>query len=125
MTITKNERGIFWATAADISSDQTSNPLDMKGAKMVALQAIVSGTATLVGPIYVQGSMDYSAAPTAPTWVTLEDSAGAPITAATLASGAGPYSDGGVTEICWPWIRFFFDRTSGTGTINAYVTVCE
>ena len=125
MTITKNERGAFWTTAANITSDQTSGALDMRGSTRLALQAIVSGTATLVGPIYVQGSMDYVDASASGTWTTLEDSSGNAITAATLASGAAGYSDGGVTEITWPFVRFFFDFTSGAGTITAYVTVLE
>lgn len=125
MTITKNERGVFWTTAANITTDQTSPVLDMRGSTKLALQAIVSGTATLVGPIRVQGSMDYVASTVAGTWTNLEDSSGNAITAATLASGAGGYSDGGVSEITWPFVRFFFDVTSGAGTITSYVTVLE
>jgi hypothetical protein len=125
MTITKNERGAFWTSAVNIAADDRSSPLDMKGARNLALQVDVTGTATLVGAVYVEGSMNYVSPASLGTWVALEDSAGNPLTAATIASGAGPYSDGGVSDIHWPWVRFFFDRTSGTGTITGYVTVSE
>ena len=125
MTITKNERGAFWTTAANITADDRSGVLDMKGATKLALQIDITGTATLVGPVYVEGSMNYVSAASMGTWIALEDSSGNPVTAATIASGAGPYSDGGVVDITWPYVRFFFDRTSGAGTITGYVTLSE
>jgi hypothetical protein len=116
----KHEYGAFNATSANISDDHTTTSIDMRGYSKIALQAVVSGTATLVGPIYLQGSMDGGT-----TWTTIEDAGGTAVTGATLASGAGGYSDGGISNVAWPLVRFFFDRTSGTGTITFYVTVSE
>lgn len=109
--------GLVWNTGS-ITADSTSDTIDMRHHRAIGGQIIFTGT--LSGPIYIQGSYGTRGA-TAATWATLTDDTGAAI---ELADPAGAAIDVtfNVSDINVPYVRLFYDDTSGTGTIVAYAS---
>lgn len=104
------------AEALDLSTDQTSDVTGIIYQDNIVYQASLTGAP--VGVLYVQGSVDYSpgspqsAAPfNAGNWVN--------ITSATISSADDVIFD--LNQIPTPFIRLFYDRTSGTGAMTALV----
>jgi hypothetical protein len=109
--------------AADITSDVTVMPL-VSG---VSYQVVWTGTSP-VGDLYLQGSNTYELNPdgsvkTQGTWSTMYVSinGGAPAASMPISGNTGD----GLIEVertNLKYIRLFYDRTSGTGTLNATLT---
>ena len=116
--MTENDQvDLVWSTGS-ITADAQSGAIDMRQHTRLGGQIVHAGT--LAGPIYLQGSYGARGA-TAATWATLTDSEGNAITLATLAGAAfdGMFN---VTDINVPYVRLFYDDTSGTGSIIAYAS---
>ncbi len=91
----------------DMSSDVTSDSVDVTYSDNVGLQLIFTGTPT--GNFYVQGTIDES------NWSNLA------FDATPTAAGAADTHLLNMSLIPYKKIRLFYDRTSGSGTLNVYV----
>lgn len=86
----------------------------------VSVQLIFTGTPT--GTFTIEGSLNYSENPydhsqiNAGTWTA--------ITLPTTASASGAAGDIliDLNQLSFPWIRIKYTRSSGTGTLDAYVS---
>lgn len=103
-------------TAADLSADATSEVTGIKYQDNICYQCSLTGAP--VGILYVQGSIDYvpGAYNTSPprnagNWVN--------ITSATISAADDVIFD--LNQIPLPYIRLFYDSTSGSGAIDAIV----
>ncbi len=106
------------ANAVSMAADITSTVTNIQFMDNIGIQMNFTGDA--VGPFYVQISADYQqnaqgVVTNAGNWVNLVLD---PIPAAT-GTGGSIYID--MTQLSAPWIRLFYDRTSGTGTLNAFI----
>lgn len=109
--------GLVWNTGS-ITDDSASDVIDMRHHRALGGQIVTTGT--LSGPIYIQGSYGTRGA-SAATWDNLQDSSGTDITLANPGGGAIDVAFN-VSDINMPYVRLFYDDTSGTGTIVAYAT---
>ncbi len=113
-------------SAASMSADYTSTPFNIQYQDNVAIQVNIT-TSDAIGPVYIQGSLDYVPAgvniangvPNAGNWVTLT------LNPQPAAAGANDVFLYDLNQLSFPWIRIFFDRTSGTGTFDAYLSTKE
>lgn len=85
----------------------------------IGIQLIWTGTP--VGTFSVQVSVDHQQPPQddytiAGTWTNL------PLSAVITASGSGDNAYVDLNQLSAPYYRIVYTRTSGTGTLNAYVT---
>lgn len=107
-------------TNGDMSqSTITSAVTNIQYLDNIGVQLNFTGTPT--GNFSVQVSADYAQdssgnVTNAGNWIALSLS---PSPAAT-GSGSNIYID--ITEISAPWIRVVYTKTSGTGTLNGYIT---
>lgn len=104
----------FWDQQS-LGADATSSVTDIRYQDNITFQLNVTGSP--VGQFIVQGCDDYSAAPfgsliDAGTWVDI-------VTADV--NGADQIIFDG-NQIGFHYIRIFYDRTSGTGAVDGYVT---
>lgn len=94
----------LWIEGGDLGADLTSDVLDTRDYSQLAVQITFTGTP--VGEFVFQGSVDGS------TWVDIE------LSPAPEATGAA----GGIlvefTALTLPFMRLFYDRTSGTGSVD-------
>ena len=90
-----------------MGADVTSDPVDVTYSDNVGIQLIFTGTPT--GVFYVQGTIDGT------NWSNLS------FDSTPSASGADDTHLLNMTQIPYRKIRVFYDRTSGTGTLNAHV----
>jgi hypothetical protein len=104
------------ANALSLGADATSDVTGILYQDNIVYQASLTGSP--VGVLYVQGSVDYvpgapnSAAPfNAGNWVN--------ITFANISAADDVIFD--LNQIPTPFIRLFYDRTSGTGAMTALV----
>lgn len=113
-------------SAGDASGDITGPVTTVQYQDNISFQInVVSGTPT--GEIFLQGSMDYipggagSATPlSAGNWISLDLSPTATITAGSPANILI-----NTAMISFPYIRVFYDRGSGTGTLDVWVSSKE
>ncbi len=113
-------------TAGSMAADYTSTPFNIQYQDNVAIQVNIT-TSDAIGPMYIQGSLDYvpsnvnmqNLPPNAGNWVTLTLN---PQPAAASANDVFLYD---LNQLSFPWIRIFYDRTSGTGTFDAYLSTKE
>ncbi len=106
-------------TDGDMAGDITSEVTNIQNQDNIAIQANFTGVP--VGTFSVQVSIDYAqdflGNVTNPgNWNDLLLSS---TPAATGASGS-IYID--INQLSAPWIRLFYDATSGTGTLNSFIT---
>ncbi len=104
-------------TAASMGADITSTVTNIQGLDNIGLQLVWTGSP--VGDFKIQISIDYAQdnqgnVTNAGNWNDITFS-----TAPATSAGSPIYVD--ITGISSPWIRVFYDRTSGTGTLNAYI----
>lgn len=97
-----------------VSADVTSLVTNIYNKDNIGIQIVWTGT--LVGDFLVQVSANYDDNTLAGTWtaITLDPE----VSAAGSANDA--YID--INQISAPYMRVFFDRTSGSGTIRATIT---
>lgn len=93
--------------AGDMSADVTSDPIDVRYLDNIAIQCNFTGTPT--GPFYVQGSVDKS------NWASLT------LSGSPAAAGSDDTVLIDVNQVSVPWLRVFYDRTSGTGSLDVWV----
>ena len=93
--------------AGSMSGDITSDPVDVLYSDNVGVQLVFTGTPT--GNFYVQGTIDGS------TWTALDFG-----TIPTAAGAAGDHLLN-MNNLPYQQIRVFYDRSSGTGTLDVYV----
>lgn len=93
---------------------------DIQGMDDVGYQVNFTGTPT--GTFSIEISMDYqpgtspnSAPANAGNWITL------PLSTPVVASGSGDVAYIDLALLSAPYIRLKYTRTSGTGTLNAFV----
>jgi len=108
-------------TNGDMSqSSITSSITNIQGLDNTGYQLNFTGTPT--GTFSVQVSMDYqpgtspnSQPANAGNWISL------PLSPAITASGAGDVAYIDLNQLSTPYIRLVYTRTSGTGTLQAFV----
>lgn len=101
------------AWTGTITDDAYSAALSMED--FVSIFAEITMTGTLSGPVHLYGCNTSSG-----TYSPLLDSAGSVIVMGTF-SGSTATVARTVHGIASPWIKFFYDDTSGSGTISATV----
>lgn len=106
-------------TSGDMSGDITSAVTNIQFLDNVGIQLNFAGTPT--GNFFVQISADYEQdaqgnVVNAGNWISLT------LSPSPVASGSADNIYIDITQISAPWIRVFYDRTSGTGTLNAFIT---
>lgn len=111
-------------SAVSMAADITSDPVNIQFTDNVSIQCNIT-TSDAIGPIYIQGSLDYS--PGTPGYPVANSGNWSSITldpqpAAASANDVILYD---LNQLSFPWIRVFFDRTSGTGTMSVYVSCKE
>jgi len=92
--------------AQSMSSDITSDPYNINEAISFSVQAIWSNGSSPVGDFVLQGSNDNS---------TFTD-----LTSGSVSGNSGSILIN-VEKPAYAWIRLFYDRTSGSGTLTAIV----
>ena len=106
------------ATAADLSADYTSTPTGVTYQDNIVYQCNLTGAP--VGTLWVQGSVDYRPVPdsasenqpaNAGNWVN--------IVSADITAADEVIFD--LNQLPVPWVRLFYDFTSGTGAMDALV----
>jgi hypothetical protein len=109
-------------TAGDLSGDVTSSVTSVFYQDNICYQCILTGAP--VGRLYVQGSVDYKPPPAgssenvpanAGNWIN--------IIYADIAAADEVIFD--INQLPVPYIRLFYDRSSGTGTMIADITAKE
>lgn len=105
-------------TAGDMSADITSAVTNIQTLDNIGIQ--LNWTGSPVGVFEVQVSIDYAQdnfgnVINAGHWTPIDFQVGPSTT-----DGSPIYLD--LNQLSAPWIRTFYDRTSGTGTLSAYIT---
>lgn len=109
--------------AVSMGASITSTPTNIQNLSDIAIQLNFTGTPT--GTFAIQGSNDFDATnmggslPGATVntgnWVPLD------LSSTPTASGAADVILINMNGLSFPWIRIVYTRTSGTGTLNAYL----
>lgn len=102
-------------TAGDMSADVTSSVVEIKGINDLAVQLIFTGSPT--GTFYIQSSVDYGINGASATWAAVTTSP-----ATISASGSGSNHLISLEGYSFPWVRVFYDFSSGTGSLDAYIS---
>lgn len=107
--------------AESMGADITSAVTDIRFMDNIAIQ-INFTTSDAVGTFYVQGSVDHnvqdpmnSVESPSGNWVDLD------LSPTPTAASANDNILINLTQMSFPFIRVFYDRTSGTGTCDAYI----
>jgi hypothetical protein len=105
----------LWLDATSMGADITSEPTDVRYTDNIGIQLIFTGTPA--GLFYVQGSIDPLAEtdPASAAWSNLAFST------TPEATGAAGNHLINLNQIPYTKIRLFYDRTSGSGALTAYV----
>jgi hypothetical protein len=107
-------------TSGDMSQASiTSTPTNIQYLDNVGIQ--LTWTGAPVGTFSIQISSDYQRdaqgnVTNAGNWVTL------PLSPAITASGSADTAYIDMTQLSAPWVRVLYTKTSGTGTLQGYVT---
>ena len=102
-------------SGGDMSADYTSPIIDVQYADNVGLQLIFTGTPT--GLFYIQGSINYDPRTTTGDWSNLDFSS------APEAAGAADNHLINLNQLPYKYIRVFYDRTSGSGSLSIYFMI--
>lgn len=110
-------------TSQSLAAGFSSTPTDIRYLDNVSIQ-LNTTTANAVGTFSVEGSLDYqkgqddaSAAANSGTWVTI-------VSAPPLA-GANVNTLLDLNQLSFPYVRVTYTRTSGTGTVDMYISAKE
>lgn len=106
-------------TSGDMSGNITSDPTNIQFLDNVSMQLNFTGTPT--GTFTVQGSLDYQQ--TSPfakaaigNWIDLT------LSPSPAATGSASQILLDLNQLSFPWIRVKYTRSSGSGTLNAYIS---
>lgn len=110
-------------TAQSMGATITSSPINIQLMDDVGLQAVVTAGTSPVGVLSVQVSADHlednsGNVLVAGNWSTVQSPPGTDLTLAVAANGAY-YFD--LSLLSAPFCRLVYTRTSGTGTLNAFM----
>jgi len=94
-------------TDGDMSGDITGTAVNIQNLDNLAIQLVFTGTPT--GTFSVQGSVDNS------TYIDVT------LSPSPVASGSGDSILINMNNVAFTWIRVKYNRTSGTGTLNANI----
>lgn len=107
-------------TNASMAADVTSLITNIQFLDNIYYQAIWSAGSTPVGVITVEVSASYDPTTnTAGTW----DALTLPVTANVSGNSGSISLD--LNQLSMPWIRLKYTRTSGSGTLNVYMSAKE
>lgn len=102
----------------DLSGDLTSNAVHIQYIDNVSIQFVFTGNA--VGDFAVEASLDHTEQQgyvvNAGNWVAL------PLSPAPVAAGVAGDISIDINQLSAPYIRLTYTSTSGTGTVQAYVS---
>lgn len=105
--------------AVSMGASATSSAVGIQYLDNVAIQLNFTGTPT--GTFAVQGSLDYSQTSTgtvinAGNWIPLT------LASSPVASGAAGTILLDLNQLSFPWVRVVYTRSSGTGTLDSYIS---
>jgi len=106
-------------TDGDMSGDVTSIITNIQQLDNIGFQVVWTGTP--VGSFDIQVSLNY----TQDEWGNVQnagDWSSIGLTPAPAAEGSADSAYIDINQISAPWIRLIYTRTSGTGTLQGYVT---
>lgn len=112
-TPAEGQSPLHFIVSGSMAADYTSEGVDISLVKDVSIQLNFAGT-TPTGNFYVQASLD----DTVYTALDLVDSTGAPWVPAAAGDGTLLIN---LSPIPFPYVKLFFDRTSGDGTLEGYI----
>jgi hypothetical protein len=106
-------------TAANGATNQTSSVVDIQFLDNIGIQCNLSGGSSLTGTFNVQVSADHSQDAqgnviVVGNWITA--------TTASVASGSPAQTYFDMNQLSAPWLKVTWTASSGTGTINMFVT---
>lgn len=107
---------IRFINAQTMAADVTSNPINIQYLDNISIQLNFTGTPT--GTFDLQGSLDYSPGPFANTgnWISVT------LPVAPVAAGAASQILLDLNQLSFPWVKIVYTRSSGTGTLNGYIS---
>lgn len=105
-------------TNGDMSGNLTSAVSGIQYSDNISIAFVFTGTPT--GTFGAQVSNDYNQdsqgnVTSVGNWINL------PITPTLSASGSAGVAGADLNQLGWPWIRFIYTASSGSGTLNAFV----
>ncbi len=103
---------------ADMSTDIVSEPISARWQLGVFIQLIFTGDP--VGDFFVETSLNYNP----PIVDSADNATWSPLRLSPSPTAAGEAADHGIdiTITSAPWIRIRYAATSGSGTLNAYLS---
>lgn len=108
-------KSVHQIVAASMAGDITGPAYDIRQQDNCSIQLNFTGAP--VGTFNIQGSLDYYPdTNSAGNWIA--------VTFATppVASGSAGQILLDMNQLSFPWIRIMYSRTSGTGTLDAYIS---
>ena len=115
-------KSVLNASATSLAASFSSTPFDIRTLDNIAVQ-LNATTSNAVGTFSVQGSLDYNpggstspSGPVAGNWIAITLPA-----IPTLASVDAQFLLD-LNQLSFPWLRIAYTRTSGTGTVDIYVS---
>lgn len=108
----------FGSSGCDMSSSQTSTYSNVLGMDNIGLLLSWSGASSPVGSFSVEVSNDYnnSNAINSGTWIALDFGSTISI------SGSSGSHEININQLPYSWIRTKYTRTSGSGTLNVFLS---
>lgn len=103
---------ISGASELDLSADATSQATNVQFSDNIGIQLVWTGSSPS-GEVLIQSSNDYDPIKNTGTWTNLDF--GVPI----LITGNSGNHIININLVPFAWIRLFYDRTSGTGTMTS------
>ena len=106
-------------SSGDMSGNLTSTPINIQMLDDVGVMFVASGspTGTFTAEVSTNRTVNADGSEK-----TAGDWADYPFTSAAAASGSAINIFRNMATLSAPWIRFKYTFTSGTGTLNAYIT---
>lgn len=101
-------------TTQAVSGDVTSSITEIKYKDNIIYQIVWTGT--LVGTFYVLTSVDYNHVTGVGTWNIV------PIDSGAVAAGSADSGTIELNQLSAPYVKLFFDYTSGSGNLTATVS---
>lgn len=107
--------------AQSMGASVTSSPTQIQFLDNVCYQVIWSAGSTPVGTLSVEVSVNYDPQvnPDTSTWTALT----LPVTPSVSGNSGSFILD--LNQLSMPWVRLKYVRSSGSGTLNAYISAKE
>lgn len=106
-----------------MSANITSSVTNILGLDNIAYQANVTNGSSPVGTLTAQVSLDYAAdsqgnVTNAGNWTNIQTAPGTDLSLSVTTNGTYTLN---LAAIAAPWIRLVYTKTSGSGTMNAFI----